>query len=321
MRRVFIFLIGVKEKTVYAIKGFKKNPVDSLGVLLPVMIGLLGLIGLIISYAMFLTHGGYITQIDSIEAYGLSSTKFDEQYGSEYYFNIKIIFILTGLLLIIQFLVMQMDYFRKSSKWWKRLMIIDLVVAGLGIGVVLLLKGFGNVTTLLSKEQQDKIIEITSGKQVQIYATIMKASFIIVAIMSVICLLLLLKSNSKWMVGYSVCALLMVYLIFPILLNVLESIILLVSMGVIIALIGIICWFIFRSLRPDGMPENEWIHIALEKGAKLYKVEHGTHSYIEFDDGINKRALCSLDDFRRGFVHIFDNVSRREIKEIEIPWR
>ena len=60
---------------------------------------------------------------------------------------------------------------------------------------------------------------------------------------------------------------------------------------------------------------------ALFGGIELYKV-HGTlGDYIELDDKVVNRKICSLEALEKGKFHIYDERTGREIKSNEIPWR
>lgn len=56
-------------------------------------------------------------------------------------------------------------------------------------------------------------------------------------------------------------------------------------------------------------------------GIQLFKV-HGTFGdYIELDNHLVNRKICSLEALEKGKFHIYDERTGREIKSIEIPWR
>ena len=56
-------------------------------------------------------------------------------------------------------------------------------------------------------------------------------------------------------------------------------------------------------------------------GIQLIKV-HGTFGdYIELDNKVVNRKICSLEALEKGKFHIYDERTGREIKSNEIPWR
>ena len=56
-------------------------------------------------------------------------------------------------------------------------------------------------------------------------------------------------------------------------------------------------------------------------GIQLFKV-HGTFGdYIELDNHLVNRKICSLEALEKGKFHIYDERTGREIKSIEVPWR
>lgn len=56
-------------------------------------------------------------------------------------------------------------------------------------------------------------------------------------------------------------------------------------------------------------------------GIKLFKVHGFMGDYIELDNGVVSRKVCSLEDYNKGKFHIYESETGREIKSNEIPWR
>lgn len=56
-------------------------------------------------------------------------------------------------------------------------------------------------------------------------------------------------------------------------------------------------------------------------GCKVYRVHGVLHDYIQYDNGVGTREICSLDDLRKGKFHIIDQATKRAIQEHEIPWK
>lgn len=323
MWRVIDFIVNVKNKIIFAIKNFKKNPIDSLGVLLPVLIVLVGFVFFMISYISFLMDGGYTKQIEIINAGGEEVLSRAENisipYLRNFYDNQSLVSDLIVLLLLGQFVVMMIAFFKRESRFLKVVMKIDLIVLGVGIIAVFIVTAMGDATLLLSKEQQDKIIEFANGNLPQVYETVVKNLFFIIMVATVICLILCLISKSRWMLGYSLLAIANVWIVFPILLELLVGAVYIGVLLLTIAIVGLIIWVLFAEMAAKSGPMQ--INVSLEYGCQLCKVKGWTGDSIEFFDGEEYSWVCSLEDLKRGNVCIYDTVSRRNIGMLEIPWR
>ena len=153
------------------------------------------------------------------------------------------------------------------------------------------------------------------------------------------------------MVGHTIAALIVSYLILPLLLLLLENIIALVYGAVFSVLLAVtivaIIWMLI-----SGAAEGSSADIKIEKkasnkptvnedavrsakqgeliekdncayvpnGFKLHKVHGIAHDYIESDNGIMTREICGLEQFNNGKFHIYEAETMREIKGHEIPW-
>ena len=66
MREIISFR-KAKDKITDAIKDFKKDPITNLGIIFPVLTGVVAGIGFVIALIMFIQNGGFTTQIDTIK--------------------------------------------------------------------------------------------------------------------------------------------------------------------------------------------------------------------------------------------------------------
>ena len=115
--------------TKQAIKDFSDDPINNLGIILPVVIALTALISGIVTYVMFIVIGGYSAQVAATEKYGLFrgySQKFTSGTTEMIVSGVvgKILF----ALVVIEFFIMMINYFRSADKLKRIIMIIDMPI-------------------------------------------------------------------------------------------------------------------------------------------------------------------------------------------------
>lgn len=345
--RLFKYVKSTIIKTGGAIKNFKESPIDNLAVLIPVGMEVVGLIAFLVTYVLFIRDGGYAVQIQDFKEHGLSLGGTSYKM-SEYDLN----FMLTNrffgdamtLLLIGQILIILIAFFRKESKVIKVLMVIDLGIAGLVVGTWLLVTGALEMVSRLPKEKQAEMAEKVTDVHRANYETLITVLTVTFFVAIGIFIVLTIISKCRWMLGHCGMALLINTILLPILLMLIEYIISLVVGLVFIALMVLFFWIVFMCILEGGKEQGGSTSTGSAKmkssekkvsekpkncsyedlgmgECKLYKVHGFTHDYIERDNMVGTREICSLDDFRKGRFHIYDKATGREIKDGEIPWR
>ena len=75
--------------------------------------------------------------------------------------------------------------------------------------------------------------------------------------------------------------------------------------------------------RKRNMSSNDHYIVDYQKfgGIKLYKVHGFMGDYIELDNSVVERKVCSLEEARSGKHKFYEKESGREIKFDEIPWK
>ncbi len=145
----------------------------------------------------------------------------------------------------------------------------------------------------------------------------------------------------------------------PLIISILENILRLIGLGIMAALILAVFWVFTHGdsdagasppakssgssapLRTSAMPSSfsassrtstkpcpssqkikntEYVDRGF-LGCKVYRMHGVLHDYIEYDNGVGTREICSLDDLRKGKFHIIDKATKRAIQEHEIPWK
>ena len=121
------------ERTKELARDLKEDPVNGLGFLIPVVIGLIALGSGIVTYIMYISKGGYTAQINAVKKYGWFgeySKKFTTGATGMISSGIvgKILLILIG----IEFILMMINYFQCNKKGKRIEMIVDLSFLEIG---------------------------------------------------------------------------------------------------------------------------------------------------------------------------------------------
>lgn len=340
------FIQNIKYKTTYAIKSFHQNPLDSLGVLIPIAAGMVAFIGFIVAYILFIVNGGYATQIDLIKSNGVDGISQGFTTGTTNIIYGNIVGSIIKMALGIEFVILMITYFSRESNIKKILMVIDLVslVTFFGITVWFCVVYMGGIAIVDIAEALDYI-------GIPAFKTIFKIMVALTIIAVVLFIVLTLMSKSRWMVGYGVYAALISFVFLPLVLLLLENIIPLLAGIVALAVLGIVVYIIFGIFLEPSEPSKEVADTSdahstkknketedkkqkisetkknceyIDRGFlafKVYKVHGVLHDYVERDNGIATGEICSLEALRKGRFHIYDKATGKEIFEYEIPWK
>ena len=341
-------------RTVESVKGFTNDPINSLGFLIPMAMVLVSLISGFVGYVMFIVHGGYSQQVSYIKESGTNGISHGFTSGTTELLISGIIPKVIWLLFLAQLIIMLIAYFKAAGKVKRIIMIVDLIILVLIIvlSAVFVLMAVG--TIVFSEQQIVMALEPYIGTTVNVkailiaYAALMAGSIITFFVLTAI-------SECRWMMGYSVLCLLFNYVAMPLVMLFLENIIPLIVGAIFLAAVIGIIFFIFKvvlsgdrssttvgSYDPSPAPSRAPINKKEEKkteepvedknhryitdykrfgGIDLYKHHGSLNDYIQLDNHIATRDLCTLDEMRKGIVHIYDRNTGREISFDEIPWR
>lgn len=341
-------------RTVESVKGFTNDPISNLGFLIPMAMVLVSLISGIVGYVMFIVQGGYSRQILYIKESGTNGISQGFTFGTSELLTSGIIPKVIWLLFLTQLVVMIIAYFKAAGKAKRIIMIVDLIVIALIIVLSALVVLMAIGTNVFSEQQIVRTLETYIGTTVNVkailsaYVALMAGSIITFFVLTAI-------SECRWMMGYSVLCLLFNYVAMPLVMLLLENVIPLIVGVIFIAAVIVILYLIFKLvLSGDGSgatggsynhspasnrapisqkeekktdrPVEDRNHIYITDykrlcGIDLYKHHGFSNDYIELDDHVVTRDLCTLDAMRKSIVHIYDRNTGREISFDEIPWR
>lgn len=340
-------ILSVKKlfyRTIDSIKDFNKNHINNFGFLIPIAMSLTSIISAVVGYIIFIAKGGYSTQFLHIKQSGIDGITKSFTTGTSGFLTGGIVLKIVFFLFLAQLVVMLIAYFRESEKAKKILMIIDLSLFAIVIiaSVVIFLIANGSIEAY----QNQLVLNIKTIKTI----------YCILALLAlVIFIVLVLISKCRWMLGYSVLCLALNFIVMPLIMLLIENIIPLVLGIIVLVFIAGMIYLIFKVILSEnsegsfstasdsstnmneindkieqkgkaGEPVKEENSIYIQDlnkflGIKLYKVHGIFHDYVESDNGIGTRELCSVEQLDKGKFHIYDSKSSREVQPHEIPWR
>ena len=341
------FLNNTMDEVVNAVKSFTKNPIDSIGILIPVLIGLTALIGFITAYITFIVNGGYTEQIELIKTNGIDGINKAFTSGTIYIIYSGIVPGIISVLFVVAFIMMMIAYITRESKAKKIIMIVILSFIALIGGIILLIDTIYERKVEPVTAQEISILELLDDFNMPMIILVIA----VLALLLVVSLFILLfTAKSGWMVKHNITAALTSFVGLPLLLLFLENIVPLFAGIVVLAVIGGVIYVIFKSVSSSagsgggvlsssegsssGHSKNSLDKSKDEKkndkncayvnlDGKLYKI-HGLidPDYVGYNgSGLAISYICSLDDLRKGRFHIYDKATGKEIKESDIPWR
>lgn len=345
------FLINTMEKVVNAVKSFRKNPIDSIGIMVPVLVGLTALIGFITAYITFFVNGGYTEQIELIKTNGIDGINKAFTGGTIYIIYSGIILGIISVLLVVAFIMMMIAYFTRESKAKKIIMIVFIAFTALLGGIILLIDAIYEGKVEPVTEQGISILELLDNSNMPMIILVIA---VLALLLVVSIFMLLFTAKSGWMVKHNIKAALTSFVGLPLFLLFLENIVPLFAGIIVLAVIGGLIYLIIKSVSSsagsgggvssssgesssghsknsldkskgdDKKNDKNCVYVDLGiLGGKLYKM-HGLidPDYVGYNgSGLAISYICSLDDLRKGRFHIYDKATGKEIKESDIPWR
>lgn len=122
------------ERTKESVRDFTSDPINNLGYLIPILIGVITFISGVISYIKFIVEGGYVNQVNVTKEFGLFSG-YDEKFtsGTTGMITAGIVGKVILILICIEFILLLINYFRTSGKAKRIIMVVDLIVIGIQI--------------------------------------------------------------------------------------------------------------------------------------------------------------------------------------------
>lgn len=331
-----------------ALQDFRENPMEGLIFLLPVVILGISIVSGIVGYVSFIRQNGYKNQFAVIKSEGImeSFTKGTSTFGIKGPIGTTII-----ILLIIQVLVMLIAYFINSDG--NAAMITDIVGVVVLIGGICLTQwqeynwGTSFIRGIISFIGKYKEVDIDHVEEIVLGCMGIAAIALIIGFG-----VLLAREYEEGVLLTLFCAA-MNYIAIPLIILFLENIIpllILIVVGIIIV-IGLVTGLgesggssvgessvsrtessssrntTSKKAEPEKTQERKVNSSYIENyneagGTCLHKVKSSWgEDYIELDNSIVTRRICSIKALEKGEYHIYDKKSGREITSAEISWK
>ncbi len=333
------FFINRKNETADSVMNFKQHPLSSIEQLIPVIIVLISSIAFVVSLIEFTINSGYTSQIEIIKS-GLGDGFMDSfTIGTvkSLWNGIASHIILS--LLAVEFIVLFISYISSENKG-KKISFITLSISGI---IITVLSGLFWLVCLekinFSEELKNKIYEKlnTIGTQkIMHMLTTAEITFIIGIILVLIAVALVIISKHAWVLGHSAVALVISYVVFPLLLWIIENAIpLLIAIALIIGvvLVGkIIAKSDSNSSTNTSFSKNKSSNSKnktepkkekYQKPKKIdlnttfwrdkggYGIDTPTADCIYYKDNMGvKRFACTVKEFESGDVAIYNKGKR-----------
>jgi hypothetical protein len=229
------------EATTASIKFINEQPLNSLGQIIPVGMVVASMVGFIVAIIKFIIAGGFSNQITSLKGdfFGGISEGFTS--GTASVLTSGIVSTIISILLFAELLVLIISYYKTENKAKKIVASICLGIGTVLFGVAgfILAVGFGVIN--LSEQMEMKIVEMLTvfdGMQTSTIVNGLKITAIIGVVALIVFVILMLVSEHKWMIKNTAIALLLSYVILPLVLLLVENIIPMIVGVVAIVVIG-----------------------------------------------------------------------------------
>lgn len=236
---------SISERAVYSAKRFKEEPIRNLAYLLVIAMALTAIISGVVSYIMFVAQGGYSQQIELLKNSGFDGI-------SAGFTNGTVGLIASGItskvicgLVLAEFVVMMISYFKNNSKVKRIIMIVDLVFCAIVIALATVVFWIAVGELVITEQDAYKYFGAFDGMTINLRAILI--TYLVVVAISFITysVLILTTRECRWMIGYTTLALLFANIAVPFFFLVLENIIPLVTGAITLVVIGIIISLVF----------------------------------------------------------------------------
>ncbi|MCC3865672.1 hypothetical protein K0040_15520 [Terrisporobacter petrolearius] len=324
--------LKTKERFIGAVKNFKNDPINNLGIIFPVLALIAAILGFVVAYIIFIINGGYTNQISIIKNYGIK-----EAFTSGTYYiiinglvkNLILIFLTFELILVL------MAFFKNASITKRAIMSIDLIAGTLVAIVAYIIWAINTRKIGLTKQQEINILKAIDGMNIKLFLNI---SIIICMIIVSIFFILLISDKNRWMLGYIALYGAISLGLIPLVLLFIQNVIPLLSWIIMAAMICGIIFVTFSMIGKSNTDVNteynrssstnnkksdsnkkEETHMNYKKreftgNIKFYRDKGGHGVFtpqadcIYFDGNLHKHNyICTVKDFETGkFVIIYN---------------
>lgn len=241
------------ERTKESIRDFKFNPIDNLGYLIPVLIGLITFVSGAVAYVKFIVGGGYVRQVNATKEFGLFDG-YDDKFtsGTTGLITEGVIGKIILILVCVEFLLMMINYFRSSGKAKRIIMIVDLVIMGVQIALTTTVFWMAIGNLVISQKAAYEALKPFKGVPINPKAILI--TYVVLTLVSLITFLILviITKECRWMIGYSAIALVVAYIGIPLVFLFLQNVIPLATGAVaLIIMLGVI-YGVFKVILTNG---------------------------------------------------------------------
>lgn len=323
------------------IKSTIEHPIDHLGYQLCRMVGLTSALYGGILWLYFLFAGGYGGAIDNIKSGDYQALiQLHGELASRYYSSI--LFTIMTVLLCVALIAVVIKGLHYRRKVVRCILLTLLIFCMIAMSCAVLFPYC--IIYLAQNEHVYNYIEeigMTQIEEIWMNITIAIIGCTLITLCIICCGKEVRDDGHLWLI---VCLITTAGV--PLLISILENILRLIALAIMFALIAVVLRLFTDGFsdapssapvksssspsismipsKPRQSSQEPKITEYVDRGflgCKVFRV-HGTlHDYVEYDNGVGTREICSLDDFRKGKFHIIDKATKKAIQEHEIPWR
>lgn len=340
---------NIFNNTKTAILEISNNTIESLTYLIPILIGIISFVCGIIGYIKFIVDGGYSAQVNATKEYGIFGG-YEKKFttGSAGSISTGVIGKILLILIAIEIVFLLIKYFRVTQRIKRIVMIVDLLF--IIFESVLIMTEFGKSIGFLALSGETSYKNINIKTFVITYLVTAAVSFVLFFA------LVLLTKECRWIVRNTVISVVIAFIVMPLIILLIENIIPLATGGLVIVIVfAVVKGAIYSATsddsgsssnsvnysepsqnskpiakvednRPlwetDKNPNHHYIvDYSSYGGINLYKVHGSLGDYIELDNHIVTKRICSLEEAKSGKHMFFKRDNGEQIKFENIPWK
>lgn len=323
---------------------FGNEPLENLArILTMIMVSISGS-STIVGMIWYIAEGGYAKQLQAVKTLNWDTIEQSFTAGTAIILVTGVIPKVVGVMFLVEVIALLIQYFRFADKMECVVMVIDLCLMMLAVLIFWQTEGLSKYPEWIHRKNTQVIL---------ILYTIVTIVVIIVFVSS------MANSVGGSFLKYALATLGLHFIALPLAMLLLQNIISLVVAIVALALLCLIIYIAIQFLlisggseggetiapasssgmhrnvtsksekkdsRPayerDQNPNHHYIQDYRGMGGNyLYKRHGQTGDYIELENPVTTRRICSLEEAKRGTHKFYRRDSGREIRVEEIPWK
>lgn len=241
-------LFSIKKSVISCWRDFKRDPMDTMGRMIPIFIIIIAIITGLVSWITYIMQGGYTMQIELLKSKGISGIEESFSFRERQGLNGTIMQVGTCSLFAAEIFIMLLALFMKSAAWKKIMMAVTICMSTV-IGLVTYYAykifdfwSYAFSIVKLTEEQTNTVIKVAQEAKgrfpIKIYVAV-------VCVLALVFVVLLLLEENRWMLKKSVIAMAINYLAVPLALFLVENVIPLVAGIALLAVIALVAFIFF----------------------------------------------------------------------------